>query len=229
MAKFCSNCGKKLEEGKSCDCKRNIEIMNNEFVNKGIYIIKSIFVKPIDTIKENATSKNFTFAMVLTGIMSFLAALFMMPLVKSFATVIYGLNEISLYSSFVGTIEIPYFKIFIWTVLFVFALTFVFSGALYLSNTIIFKGKADFKTIYSLYAVCSLIISAALALATIIGFINIYLGLIVLMLAMTLNMAYMIYGIKFIGPKDENTYGYIYLTTITICSVIIIFILKLFS
>lgn len=229
MAKFCSNCGKKLEEGKSCNCKQETNIMNNELVTSCIYIIKNIFVKPIDVVKEYTKANNFKLALILSAIMSILTALFMMPMVKEFANLIYGTGEISLYSAFVQTIEIPYFKIFLGVCLLVFSLTFVFTGALYLANTIIFKGESDFKTIYALYGVCSVVTSFALALGTLMAFLNIYLGLIVLMAGLILNMTYMIYGIKFIGPKDENKYGYIYLVAVVVNMIVTIFITKLFS
>jgi len=229
MAKFCSNCGKKLEEGKICDCKQNAGVIDNELVSKGINIIKNIFVKPIDTIKEYTHAKNFTFSLILTAIMSFLTALFMMPVVKEFSVLIYGVSEMTLYNSFVQAIEIPYLKIFFGSFIISFALTFVFTGVLYLTNTIMFKGKADFKTIYSLYGVCSIITSASLAVGTILVFLNVILGLIVLLSGIVLNMIYMIYGVKFIGPKDENKFGYIYLIALALNTAVVTFLLKVFS
>ena len=63
MAKFCTKCGKKLEDGKPCDCckkevKKEVVVESktngfdfNECVNSYIEMVKGIFVKPIDTIK----------------------------------------------------------------------------------------------------------------------------------------------------------------------------------
>ena len=70
MAKFCTNCGKKLEEGKACDCQANVVASNNggfDFnatINSYIEMVKGIFVKPVDTIKKFATSSNFVLGLI---------------------------------------------------------------------------------------------------------------------------------------------------------------------
>jgi hypothetical protein len=63
MAKFCTKCGKKLEEGQVCDCQKNKKegttleattqnIDIKESFMDCVNVFKSIFTKPIDAIKE---------------------------------------------------------------------------------------------------------------------------------------------------------------------------------
>ena len=69
MAKFCTNCGKKLVEGKACDCRNNVVASNGGFdfnatFNSYVEMLKGIFVKPVDTIKKFATSDNFMLGLI---------------------------------------------------------------------------------------------------------------------------------------------------------------------
>ena len=71
MAKFCTKCGKKLEDGQVCDCTKTVSqsasqantgsqstgnIDFNRGLNDYLDIIKGIFTKPADTIKKYAQS-----------------------------------------------------------------------------------------------------------------------------------------------------------------------------
>ena len=59
MAKFCTKCGKELEEGKNCDCSNSTTNTNTasaidfkECGNDCLNLVKGIFVKPVETIKD---------------------------------------------------------------------------------------------------------------------------------------------------------------------------------
>ena len=52
MAKFCTNCGKKLKDGEVCNCKK-VEISTkdfNSYMTSLLNVLKGMFVKPIDTL-----------------------------------------------------------------------------------------------------------------------------------------------------------------------------------
>ena len=65
MAKFCTKCGKKLEEGKVCDCEKTTSesvktaVANNNMVNDYIEVLKGMFTKPLDTMKDYAKKSKF--------------------------------------------------------------------------------------------------------------------------------------------------------------------------
>ena len=108
MAKYCTNCGKKLKEGEACDCKKE-SIMNNETTKKALDLIKGMIYTPIDTIKEFTNKSNFNLAMILVGILSVITGLFAMSLCKNGLNLAYSGIE----SMMSRTIEIPYMKIYI--------------------------------------------------------------------------------------------------------------------
>lgn len=234
MAKFCINCGKALKDGKPCDCQKEMEntvFQNNELVGKLLNIFKGMFIKPIDTMKACAKKEYFGVSLILTGVLSILSGLFAMGISKGSYELVNMLMLGGSSSSYLlGTVsvEIPYIQIFLATAIVTFGLTFAYSGILYLVNKL-FKGKSHYQSIYSLYAVASIIISSSLALATILSLINLSLALVVFMLGSLLNFVYIVKGIRFIGPKDENKYGYIYLSATVIYILVIFVVLKLFA
>ncbi|MBQ9011930.1 MAG: hypothetical protein IJ093_04705 [Bacilli bacterium] len=226
MAKFCSNCGKELKDGKKCDCKKG-EYTENEMVNSIINLAMDIFSKPIDTIKDFTKQKNFSFAMILMAIMSFIAGIFSLSLVNNAEYAVTGLVSpftiIPVLSS-----NLPYMKIFFTTVAVCFGLSFVYAGVLYLVNNSIFKGEANYKEIYALCGVVSIINSCVMIGATVLMFINMTLGVLLILFGCVLSLVYTYHGIKFIGQKDENMHGYIYLLTLAIFMVIVFVLTKIF-
>ena len=226
MAKFCTNCGRKLKEGETCDCKNNIP--NNEILDSIVSLGKGMITKPIDTIKEFTKKENFNVALILIGILSVITSLFIMSLFKNglsyYMSAMYGTGLIN-----TRTIEIPYLRIFITSIISVMALSFLYAGILYLVNTNLFKRESSFKEIYSMYASCSIIMTFGILGATILSFVNFTLAALVFVAASTLNMVYNYHGLKFIGKEEENKYGYIYLTTTAVFYLAIFIISKIFS
>ena len=82
MAKFCTNCGKKLKEGEVCDCKKD-SIVNNETTQKALDLVKGMIYTPIDTIKDFTKKSSFNLAMILVGVLSVITGLFVMSLCKN--------------------------------------------------------------------------------------------------------------------------------------------------
>lgn len=233
MAKFCTNCGKELKEGETCDCVK-VVTPNQTTNNVGKELIenlKGIFTKPIDTIKENIKDDKFTLSIIWLGIISLLTGLFSMAFIKNCAELIIGgmSSSISYYSMTTPTIELPYAEVFFTTTIAMFILSFALTGILYLVNTKMFKGNASFKETFGLYVTSSIITGVALLASAILMFVYIPLAAIVLLLGMMLNMVYVVTALKQIGPKDENKIGYIYITTMAIFYVVIFIITKIFS
>ncbi len=99
MAKFCTNCGKKLEEGVACDCKKVAaeKVQTSNAVTKNlqnidakdtaktvIEIIKGIFVKPISTVKKLAEEKNINLGYVLLVVAALTQALFITVTINNY-------------------------------------------------------------------------------------------------------------------------------------------------
>lgn len=229
MAKYCTNCGKKLKEGEKCDCKKEVNVMDNDTIKKLTNLCKGIIYTPIDTMKEFTKKSNFNLSIVLIAILSFIAGLFSMSLCKNGLNYSLQLSYSGIESMMPRTIEIPYMKIFFTSLIVVFALSFVYTGLLYLVNSKIFKRESDFKEVYSMYGACSIISSIGLLASAILIFVNVTLGIILLVLTSILNVVYTYHGLKFLGKTDENKYGYIYVLTNIFFYIVIFIISKIFS
>ena len=115
-----------------------------------------------------------------------------------------------------------FFICLITAILFIFAYT----GILYLVNSIIFKGDRSFKKVFSMYGVTSVIVTISLLVSSIFMFVNPVLGIVIFLLGSILNVVYILKGIEFLGVKDLNKHGYIYLIT-TVFYMIVLFIISL--
>ncbi len=226
MAKFCTNCGRKLNDGEKCDCTPSA--MYNLDVQKLLDICKGMFIKPIDTMKDFAKKSNFNLAMVLVGILAVVTGLFTMSMMKNAYSMVTASMGSGYYSYGISA-NLPYAKTFFIVLVTLFALSFIYVGILYLVNSKIFKRAADFKEVYALYGVTSIINSVVLLVSSVLMFLNVTFAFIVTMLGFMLSAVYSYHGIKFLGDKDENKYGYIYLTTNVIFYVVIFIITKIFS
>ena len=228
MAKYCTNCGKKLNEGEVCDCKKD-SIMSNETTQKALDLVKGMIYTPIDTIKDFTKKSSFNLAMILVGVLSVITGLFVMSLCKNGLNYSMQLAYSGINSFMPSSIEIPYMKIFFTSLVLVFGLSFVYTFILYIVNTMIFKREADFKEVYSMYGACSIVSSLGILASTILIFVNVSFGMIMFALTSILNVVYSYHGLNFLGNKDENKYGYIYLLANVLFYVVIFTISKIFS
>lgn len=215
------------------DVKELTKEVTKDMTNEATNIIRDFVAKPVDTLKEYGEEKRFSLSVCLVAIMSLLVGLFIIALIKNvyngvmdgvgalFGSAAYGLG---------GNygVTVPYFKIFVYTLLSTFALSFLFTGILYFVNSVIFKGKDSFKKIFVIYGIISMIASAALIASLVLIFINVSLATIVLALGLTLFSYYIYHLIKLIGPKDENKHGYIYVITTALFYVAVYVLVKVF-
>ena len=230
MAKFCIHCGKKLKDGEVCDCMANVQVQTNDLGTNLIDVLKGMFMKPIDTIKSYTEEKHFNLALVLVGILSLSTALFMMSLIKNVAEMaISSMGGLTLYAMTSVSSQIPYLQIFFIGLISVIAFAFIYTGLLYLVNSVMFKGERSFKKVFTMYGVNSVVTSVTLLVTAIFMFINVFLGLLVLVLGSMLNMVYVYKGIERLGVKDKNKHGYIYLITTLFYGIVLFIISLIFS
>ena len=215
MAKFCIHCGRKLEDGEVCHC----QVQKREHDLYFLDFLKGIFVKPIDTIKKYTNEKYLNLSLILIMVFVLSFSLFILSFISNMA---YSFLGNSLFVSY-----IPYFQIFIMMIFGGMFYSLIYVGFLYLVNSVIFKGEKNFKKIVILYGVCSIILSVGLLISSILMFINGVLGIIFLSFGSVLNMIYLYNGIQYLGVKDKNKHGYIYLCTVAFC-ILFFVILSLF-
>lgn len=244
-ASFCSKCGEKLA-GKSSektakkskisadDVKDAAAQVTKEMTNEASNIIRDMVAKPVDTLKKYGDEKRFNLALALIGVMSLLAGLFSIALIKNlysaimdFVQSMYG-GLLGMASSYGQQAEIPYFKVFFITLIATFVLSFVFVGILYFVSNVLFKGKESFKKMYVVYGIVSIVVSATLLVSLVLSFIGVKIAAVVLSLGFGLSSFYVFHMIRLVGPSDENKHGYIYVISTALFYLATYIILQLF-
>ena len=243
MAKFCTKCGKKLEEGKKCDCSKEVTTVKeetvttgtnaNEIVNSLIDIVKGIFVKPIDTIKKYADDTNMVLGFILIAINSLITGIMGYLLVKeSFASIasLFMGDMGSLYALGGSEVEIPFVKVvgIIFLIMAVYFVVLAFTT--YLVSNKLFKAETTWKKIIATTGVCS----ALTSVTSIIGIVCIYISmkvfLIVIGLASMLFSVYYYHSIKVSSNIDENKQGYTYVSAVAVALFVAVYLLpKIFG
>lgn len=231
MTKYCSKCGRLLEDNEKCNCqvkeKKDIKENIKKYFDEFVVIYKSIFTKPIDTIKNYTNKPNIMVSIIQMVLFVLMFAIFSLSIAKGlyvlygvitkeYFTAIYNAN----FNSISLATQIPYFNIFLIAILFIIILSFLIVISLYLINRLLFKSKTNIKRVFCLYSINTVLPTIFLLVCTIIGFISLKLSLIILLFVIILSNIYLFSGIKFISPKDENKYGYTY-----IISMILVFII----
>ena len=94
MAKFCTKCGKKLEEGKICDCvnntKNEVKVVDSttkidikESCMDCVNVFKNIFTKPFEAIKEFVSENKFVAGIIMVVVAALSTGLYKIATLKS--------------------------------------------------------------------------------------------------------------------------------------------------
>lgn len=134
--KFCTNCGKELNEGETCNCistkkSEGIVINTDSIINtcKSIWAtILNIFKKPDTTITEEINNKESNKTVILTILLAITFAFYLMALVSNTVkNTVAGINNVTLGLGTISasSLDISYFKIFIYGVLIYGIMSFI--------------------------------------------------------------------------------------------------------
>ena len=205
MKKFCTNCGKPLDENGKVN-----EGLNNNLYNEIIVLVKNMLKKPIDTLTNivNMDSKYgliFLFMAVIAMDLMFLASIKVS--VDTVSNVfIYNVSNVN---------YLQYFFIF---ALLELAFIFIYISMLYLVNNKLFKNSCDYKTCISLVGYSYIYITIGSLITTISLFIYMPIAFLIFLVSSLLS-AYALYaGIKTISHDENNN---IYIAVISIILTIV--------
>ncbi len=237
MAKFCTKCGKKLEDGQVCDCSKEVTTETvktgngfdiNEIVNSYVEMVKGIFVKPVDTIKKFATSNNFVLGLIslalnciVCGIFAYCVASEMVSLLSSFM----GLGSYESFGIVTSSIEIPFLKTFFYSFLYTAVNYIVLIAMIYVMASVVFKAKTDFKKIFSLIGVCSVFTTITTVAAIILNYISVKLMIVVLLVASMFYLVYVYQGIGETTDVDKNKLAYVFVPALSVATFVVLYIL----
>ena len=236
MAKFCTKCGKPTEEC-TCDTKvaNTTEKVSNENnskkdfnwdLNSWIDIVKGIFVKPIDTIKEYSKDDNFILGIIsivlnslITGVMFYL----FLDNASSSLSSISGFEMLGLMGGL--GIEIPFVKTVLYVALFMLVMFFTSVVMIQLLAGNLFKADSTFKKSISLVGTCAVLTTITSVVAIICAYISPKLFVILLALAAILYSKHLYHGIGAVTKIDENKQGYTYLVMFAVTMFVTFYIL----
>lgn len=236
MAKFCTKCGKPLEEGKVCECSKNTKtttVTSGNLFSECVEIVKNFLKKPIDTLEANIDDSKFNSSLIMIGINAIATGLFTIVLVKELIGSIMALMmSMSGYGSLMGlgtsaltTPAIPYVKYFIIAVLASAAVTFLTALCSYLLSAKVFKGNTSVKKMITLFGFTSIISTVGLLAASLLTFVNMTIGLVVFMAGSLLNTYYNFKGLEFACDTDKNKLGYVLMPSVLVVSLVVGYLL----
>lgn len=188
MAKFCTKCGKPLEDGKLCNCiQENLDVVEStkkvvtkvvksSFMNEVKRVFKSminLFKSPETVLKENPVSKAWLITMIIQSIIVFFAVRLGIDLLISVINFLingtFNFTDISFEFSAKDIPTHVYVKLFISGVVLCFAYLFIFATLIYLLGSKVLKIKCNYMNIVNKFSYLSLIISVTIV-GTILGF-----------------------------------------------------------
>ncbi len=189
MAKFCTNCGSPLEEGKVCDCEKNeVRTVSKKESNKSDFDfgkeIKNIFSEflnlfknPTKVVEGKKVSKfAWIFVMAIQVIVIFITLLFGFDSLMSLATGGFSIGSFG--------IQIPvevYVKLFFMIIVICLVFLFLFVSIVYLFMNKIFKIKCNYMEVLNKLSYPSLIIAVAIFAGVIGSMIHSVIGIGILM------------------------------------------------
>lgn len=240
MAKFCTNCGKPLDESGICSCeKEKKEVSLNtktfkEYINKIMDIAKGLVKTPADTAKKYVSEKNFIEGSIMIVLASIILSLFVLACAKQILSMsifnmgIYG-NDFNDILGSTSVVQIPYFQIFlkvcIGALIMFFGTAFIF----HIVNTQLFKAKGSFKGMISLVGTASLYYSVLGACSVVFAFLSIPIAIFVFSISAMLYSYYLYSGLKHVTNTKENNYAYMIVASYIIGSIIIFLLTKVFG
>ena len=153
--KFCTKCGRELNEGEVCNCtEKKTEVNINadailDYAKEFGNTIIDMFKTPEDTLDKKLKDNRLAHDMILLVVLALSLGLYVAGTFSSIIDMLGSLVQVNI----ANFISIPYFKIFLFVFILEFVLTFIPIGVAFLGNKV-FKGKAiTFKQAISLYAV----------------------------------------------------------------------------
>lgn len=250
MAKFCTKCGKSLEEGQVCTCSNTVVSQPaaatvaatstgfdfNQCLNSYIEIVKGIFVKPVDTIQKFATSSNFVLGMIAIVLNCIISAI----LLYCFASESIGLIG-SLLGGFGGfgsfgsvgslmdlggfSIEVPFMSTFLHGLLFMATGFVVTALMIYLIAGVILKDKIDIKKSFALIGVCSVFTTITTVVAIILNYISMGFMFVVLLIAGIFYLTHLYQGLSEVTEVNKNKLAYVFVPAVSVATFIVVYVL----
>lgn len=213
-AKYCKNCGKKLEESSN-----ELNSVIKTFFNN----LKGIFIKPIDTVKDFINRNDYQNGIIYLFLNIVVFSILMLLLINISSNSLYSLFSYSNY--FMDFNGLFYFRIFLLSIIMYLLTYIIFGGVYYLVSTYLFKNNTDIKKIISWLGINSIFTTISYIILLICSIISSKLTLIVFIISVIIYTYNLFNSAKYLNKLDENKIGYVLSITIVITLLIEIYIL----
>lgn len=228
MAKFCSQCGKPLQEGEVCSCQKTANDTAEQVtkqmqeaaqvvVVQGANVFKKmvdIFKSPIRTVKQiaDAQDKAAAFSMVITNV-----------LVLSIITLI---ACVSANSKLDGWFEIPVAKMVLTVLLTATGVDFALAACLWLTTKYFFREDVSFIKMLSVTGAKLLIDSVFIVAGSILAIVSVQIGMVIFGLGSLFTMLLFIQSYTEVSTLDKDKKFYALTVALAIFAVIVVFLVS---
>lgn len=243
MAKFCTMCGKPLEEGEICSCQLsnqtaqapqqeilpqqmpagqpaaqptvqiNVDNASN-YIKKVFTYFKKIFCAPATDGAMFAVSQDKNTAFGILGAQAIFSALF----------ALIATSKVGSLLKMVSSVKMPYVRIFIVTLLASFALSCAYAGIL-LGISILFKNKISFSAALCATATRSIALVPVTIAAIVLVFINFGYGIILFYLGNLAGLCYLVITFPITSQENKNKVAFIVFISTVIFAIVSMFIM----
>ena len=229
MAKFCTKCGKKLEEGEVCNCQETSEVLEDVPAAQPITltvgafddfgsILKGSFTNPVSTIKNYNTDSNLIISIIFMAVCSLASGLFVYCLMNSLSSMLAGLfSGFSMLStSSLSGLNVDFAPVFFKSFFFV--------------AKVIFKADTNFKKILTAVGLSSLIMICALILGAIFSYVKFGLAFVFLIVGVIFSIIYLAFATSESLNVTKDKVAYALVPSIAVALFVMLYILpKIFS
>lgn len=234
MAKFCTKCGKELVDGKCSNCeakgasKQTAKVATapkkfdfKEALNDYVNIIKGIFTKPVDTIKEYADEDNFILSLLAILVNCIVSGI----LLYCVCSEALGMLSSAIGFGMMGYADVEFFKVFLYGVVYMAVGFFVTALMIYVISNFVFKDEMNLKRAIALVGVCSVFTTVTSVVAIIFVYLSIKLAFMLLMLAGVFYLTHLYQGIAELTKVNRNMLAYVFVPTIAVTVIVVLYLL----
>ena len=215
--KFCRNCGKSLESTSQLEVESLLKNAKEH--------LKGIFVKPIDTAKNFIKEENYFTSLIYLSVNVLLLSLMVLILAKSIPSLFMNAFGSSIYNGFYTEIELPYFRIFLISIMTGLITYASLAGFAYLISAYLFKSKTSFKKMCTWLGINSVLYTALLVIVAICSLVSLKFSLIVYLIGEILYTYNMFKTFEFSTDTNANKLGYLLVPTIILTLLVVVVIL----
>lgn len=243
MAKFCTKCGKKLEEGEVCNCQETSEVLEDVTAAQPITptvgafdyfgsILKGSFTNPVSTIKNYNTDSNLIISIIFMAVCSLASGLFVYCLMNSLSSMLAGLfSGFSMLStSSLSGLNVDFAPVFFKSFFFVAIYFVTLAGMITLMGKVIFKADTNFKKILTAVGLSSVIMICALILGAIFSYVKFGLAFVFLIVGVIFGIIYLAFATSESLNVTKDKVAYALVPSIAVALFVMLYILpKIFS